>query len=156
MILRLRSGGLVSSVTPTSRGPDPGWSRLGYVAREAHEPSTAEGFFAGSELGLATLARVRDVLATHPDVSERTTRSQVAFRRRTGFAFLWRPEQYLRHPGAEVVLSIGLPRRLGSSRFKQVAHPARTTWMHHLEVHDVGDVDDEVAGWLREAAGGAG
>ena len=155
MILRLQSGGLVSSVTPPPRGPASGWSRLGYVAREAHEPSTAEGFFAGSELGLATLARVRDVLATHPDVSERTTRSQVAFRRRRGFAFLWRPEQYLNHPEAEVVLSLGLSHRLGSSRFKEVAHPARTTWMHHLEVHEVGDLDDEVAGWLREAADGA-
>jgi hypothetical protein len=25
-------------------------------------------------------------------------------------------------------------------------------WMHHLEILDVGDVDDEVVGWLREAA----
>ena len=156
MILRLPSGGLVSSVTPAPRDPDPGWSRLGSVAPEAREPSTAEGFFAGSELGLSTLARVRDVLATHPDVSERTTRSQVAFRRRKGFAFLWRPGQYLRHPEAEVVLSLGLSRRVGSSRFKEVVHPARTTWVHHLEVHDVGDLDDEVAGWLREAADGAG
>jgi len=24
--------------------------------------------------------------------------------------------------------------------------------MHHLEIRDVGDVDDEVVGWLREAA----
>jgi hypothetical protein len=24
--------------------------------------------------------------------------------------------------------------------------------MHHLEIHDAGDIDDEVIGWLREAA----
>ena len=118
--------------------------------------STAESFLAGSELGLATLARVREVLAAHDDVTERTTTSQVAFRRRTGFAFLWRPGQYLRHPDAEVVMSIGLPYALRSERFKTVVHPARTTWMHHLEVHDVTEVDDEVAGWLREAAAAAG
>ncbi len=126
------------------------------MTAEGRGPSTAEGFFAGSELGLATLTRVRDVLATHHGISERTTKSQVAFRRRTGFAFLWRPGQYLHHPAAEVVLSIGLPRRVDSPRFKEIAHPARTTWMHHLEVHAVGDLDDEVAGWLREAADGAG
>ncbi|HYN66191.1 MAG TPA: DUF5655 domain-containing protein [Ornithinibacter sp.] len=126
------------------------------MTREREGSSTAEGFFAGSELGLATLSRVRDVLATHPDVTERTTTSQVAFRRRTGFAFLWLPGRYLRHPAAEVVLSVGLPRRVDSSRFKEVAHPAGSTWIHHLEVHAVGDVDDEVAGWLREAADEAG
>ena len=125
------------------------------MAPEAQLPSTAEAFFAGSQLGLATLSRVRELLTTHPDVSERTTLSQVAFRRRRGFAYLWRPEQYLRHPGAEVVLSIALTHPLGSTRFKEVAHPARSTWMHHLEVHDVVDLDDEVAGWLREAADGA-
>jgi hypothetical protein len=126
------------------------------VTGAAEVPSTAEGFLAGSDLGLATLSWVREVLSTHPDTHERTTRSQVAFRRRRGFAFLWRPEQYLRHPSAQVVLSLALPHRLGSARFKEVAHPARTTWMHHLEVHQVGDLDDEVAGWVREAADAAG
>jgi len=126
------------------------------VTQDAQEPSTAEGYLAGSEVGLATLARVREVLASHPDVVERTTRSQVAFRRRTGFAFLWRPGQYLRHPGAQVVLSIGLPHRVGAARFKEVAHPNASRWIHHLEVHEVGDLDDDVAAWLRAAADAAG
>lgn len=123
----------------------------------AGDPTTAEQLFAGSALGLAVVARVREVLAaSHPDVSERTTRSQVAFRRRRGFAYLWRPGQYLRRPGAEVVLSLGLATRLDSARFKEVVHPAPGTWMHHLEIHDVTEIDDEVTGWLREAADAAG
>lgn len=126
------------------------------MTQDTEEPSTAEGHLAGSELGLATLARVREVLASHPGVVERTTRSQVAFGRRTVFAFLWRPGQYLRHPGAEVVLSIGLPHHVGSPRFKEVAHPTAARWIHHLEVHEVGDLDDDVAAWLREAADAAG
>jgi hypothetical protein len=121
------------------------------------EASTAEGFFVGSELGLAVLERVRELLAaTHPDVTERTSTSQVAFRRRTGFAALWRPGQYLRRPAAQVVLSIALPHEVGSPRFKEVAHPSPRTWMHHLEVRDVVDLDDQVAAWLREAADAAG
>jgi hypothetical protein len=28
--------------------------------------------------------------------------------------------------------------------------------MHHLEIHSLGDLDDEVAAWLREAADRAG
>ena len=57
----------------------------------------------------------------------------------------------MHHPAAEVVLSIGLPRRVDSPRFKEIAHPARTTWMHHLEVHDSAALDDEVAGWIAAA-----
>jgi hypothetical protein len=29
-------------------------------------------------------------------------------------------------------------------------------WMHHLEVRDPAEIDDEVVAWLREAATGAG
>jgi hypothetical protein len=120
-------------------------------------PLTPEEFLAGSDLGLAALGRVRALLAEgFPDVTERTSRSQVAFRRRRGFAYLWRPGQYLRHPAAEVVLSLAFREELPSPRFKEVVHPAPTTWMHHLELHAVADLDDEVDGWLRRAAGAAG
>lgn len=87
--------------------------------------------------------------------SIRVTRSQAAFRRRRGFAYLWLPGRYLRRPSAEVVLSVALRRRDPSPRWKEVAHPARAHWMHHL-VHDPADIDSEVAGWLREAAERAG
>lgn len=60
--------------------------------------------------------------------------------------------QYLRQSTAEVVLSIALGRLDKSSRFKDVAHPAPAEWMHHLEIRQLGDLDDEVADWLREAA----
>ena len=86
----------------------------------------------------------------------RTSASQVALRRRRGFAFLWPPGRYLARPGAEVVLSIALDHDLGSERFKEVVHPAPSVWMHHLEVHGLQDLDDEVAGWLRAAALAAG
>ncbi|MGY1753396.1 DUF5655 domain-containing protein [Blastococcus sp. SYSU D01042] len=117
---------------------------------------TPEEFFAGSDLGLAVLARVRAAVDAAGGAQLRVSRSQVAFRRRRGFAYLWRPGRYLRRPAADVVLSIALARRDGSNRWKEVAHPAPATWMHHLEVHDPSDIDDAVAAWLREAADGAG
>lgn len=86
----------------------------------------------------------------------RVSRSQVAFRRKRGFAHLWLPGQYLTHPGAEVVLSIALGRRVDSPRFKEVAHPSRLHWMHHLELHATSELDDEVAGWLQDAFDRAG
>ena len=89
-------------------------------------------------------------------IEVRVSKSQVAFWRKRGFVYLWMPGQYLTHPGAEVVLSIALGRLVESARFKEVAHPTPAHWMHHLEIHDLADLDDEVAGWLREAAAGAG
>jgi hypothetical protein len=89
-------------------------------------------------------------------VQVRTTKSQVAFRRRHGFAYVWRPGQYLSHPDAAAVLSIALGRQDGSPRWKEIAHPSPRIWMHHLEVHDAADLDDEVAAWLHEAAERAG
>lgn len=117
---------------------------------------TPEEFFAGSPLGLATLARVTTAIEAAGGAEVRVTPSQVAFRRRRGFAYLWRPGQYLRHPGADVVLSVVLDRRDPSPRWKEVVHPAPAHWMHHLEVRTPADIDGEVTGWLREAAALAG
>ena len=116
---------------------------------------TPDEFFGDSPNGLAVYQRVHELLTeARPDVAVRTSKSQVAFRRRRGFAYLWRPSQYLRR-GAEVVLSIALDRQISSERFKEVAHPAPKVWMHHLEILSVGDVDPEVAAWLLEAADNA-
>lgn len=117
---------------------------------------TPEEFFAGSPLGLAVLARVSELLEAVGDVRVRASTSQVAFRRRRGFAYLWRPGQYLARPTAELVLSVVLGRRAPSPRWKEVLQPAPARWMHHLEVHALQDIDDEVAGWLRAAADEAG
>lgn len=117
---------------------------------------TPEEFFADSALGRGVLARVTAAVDAAGGAQVRVSRSQVAFRRRRGFAYLWRPGRYLRRPAAEVVLSIALGRRDGSARWKEVVHPSPTTWMHHLEVHDPSDIDDAVAAWLHEAADDAG
>lgn len=113
-------------------------------------------FFAGHPDALTVFEEVRSTLEGIGPVEVRTAKSQVAFRRTRAFAYLWLPGRYLAKPAAEVVLSIVLGRPDASPRFKQVVHPAPAHWMHHLEVHDVGDIDGEVRDWLREAADRAG
>jgi hypothetical protein len=117
---------------------------------------TPESFFDGSPPGLAVFERVRAIVEPFQPIEVRTSKSQVAFRAKRTFAILWRPGQYLARPAAEVVLSIALDRHDQSPRFKEVAHPARTQWMHHLEVRRLAEIDDQVTGWLREAAEIAG
>lgn len=120
------------------------------------EPATPEAFLAGHPVALATWDAVRSAVDACGPYAVRVTRSQVALRRRRGFAYLWLPGRWLRRPGADVVLSIALDREIPSPRFKQVAHPAPATWMHHLEVRDAVEVDGEVVGWLRDAYARAG
>jgi hypothetical protein len=113
---------------------------------------TPEEHVAGHPVALAFLGAVREVIDRLGGAEIRTTKSQIAFRRRRGFAYLWLPGRYLTSPAADVVLSIVLGRRDESPRWKEVAHPSPTQWIHHLEVPDSAQIDAEVADWLREAA----
>ena len=111
---------------------------------------TPEQFFQGSGDGLSVFHAVEQAVHDFSDSSIKVTKSQIAFRRRKGFAYLWRPDQYLRSD-VPVVLSIVLPYKVVSPRIKQVAHPSRDVWMHHLELHRPDEIDREVQSWLAEA-----
>lgn len=110
-----------------------------------------ERLFAREPGALEAYRAVRAMLDGIGPTGIRTTRSQVAFRRRRGFAFLWLPVSWARGADVQVVLTIGLGREIVSTRWKQVAHPAPTTWIHHLEIRALAELDQEVEGWLREA-----
>ena len=86
-------------------------------------PATPQDFFAGHHDPLAAYEKVRAVVDTIGHCDIRTSKSQVAFRRRREFAYLWRPSRHPTKPTAEVVLSIAVTRHDDSTLFKQVAHP---------------------------------
>lgn len=112
--------------------------------------STPEQFFAGSPTGLSRYRAVAEMISSIGPAEVRVTKSQIAFRRRKGFAFVWRPDRYLTSD-VPAVLSIGLPCELHSPRFKEVVHPTARVWMHHIELRDRSEVDAEVRGWLAAA-----
>lgn len=117
----------------------------------------AEEFFEGVPFGAEAVQWVASTLDSFGVIDVAVTRSQVAFRhampgaRTRTVASLWRPGQYLSHPRAEMVLSVPLSAPTPSPRWKEIAHPSPTTWMHHLEVRELSDLDVQVADWLREA-----
>lgn len=119
------------------------------------EERTVEEFFDGHPRGLLVCRSVEAAVAALGESSMTVSRSQVAFRRRRGFAYVWRPGQYVRSD-VPAVLSLALPRRVASPRFKEVVEPSPGTWMHHLELHASDEVDAEVREWLREAYEHAG
>ena len=79
------------------------------------------------------------------------SKSQIAFRHRRAFAWVWMPGQYLRGPVAPLVLTVSLPRRDSSPRWKEIVEPYPGKFTHHLELYGVADVDGQVTTWLREA-----
>ena len=97
-------------------------------------------FFEGDAEGRVLFEAVANVVDELGGCDIRVTKSQIAFRRRRGFAYVWRPDRYVSST-VPAVLSIALAQRLPSARFKQIAHPAPTVWMHHLELADITDLD---------------
>lgn len=111
------------------------------------QPDPVDEFFAGAPLGRELFAAVLQAIEAIGPADVRVTKSQVAFRRRRGFAWVWRPGRYV-SSDVPAVLSFALPEPIASARFKEVAHPSPRVWMHHLELRSTGEVDDEVRGWL--------
>ncbi len=114
---------------------------------------TLDEFFAGQELSRQLFDAVRALVDEQgaAGVELRVTKSQVAFRRGKAFAWAWMPEKYLRRKCAPLVLSIALPYRDTSPRWKQVVEPAPGRFMHHLELYALDEIDDQVRNWLRSA-----
>ncbi len=98
---------------------------------------------------------IKEAIAELGPSSMRVTKSQIAFRRRKGFAYVWRPAQYLK-TSVPAVLSIARGRHVSSDRFKSVVNPSPGDWMHHIELSGPHEVDQQVREWLREAFDRAG
>ncbi len=112
---------------------------------------TLDDFFSGRELSRRIFEALRSAVESVGPVEMRVTRSQVAFRRRTGFAYAWIPAVYLHKSDVPLVLTVGLHRHDTSPRWKQVVKPVPGSYVHHLELHTEAEVDNEVRQWLKEA-----
>ena len=55
-------------------------------------------------------------------------------------------------PDTYIVVTVGLSRRLESSRVDIATEPYPNRWTHHILIADPEEIDDEVLGWLKEAA----
>lgn len=112
---------------------------------------TPDEFFAHDPTAMRLFAAVHRAVVVIGDCELRVSKSQIAFRRRIGFAWVWCPAQVLKRPAAPLVLTIALRRRDSSPRWKQVVEPRPGRFTHHIELYGEADVDGEVAAWLREA-----
>ena len=120
-------------------------------------PRTPAELFGADEAALAAYRIVHETLAAWGGCEERVGRSQLGFRRGRGFAWLWNPRPYLRHPAADVVLSFALDHELASPRVRQTVRTSALDVVHHVDLIDPAtDLDPELLGWLHEAYDRAG
>jgi hypothetical protein len=101
------------------------------LASVTDEPLDPGHLFADEPAAIEAYGAVKRILEPIGPVEVRTTRSQVAFRRRRGFAYLWLPVSWARSSGVLVVLSIALARQDKSGRWKLEA--GRPSEPSHLD-----------------------
>jgi len=112
---------------------------------------TVDEFFSGHEESKRIFHAVAGAVVAIGPAEVRVSKSQIAFRRRRGFAYVWMPAMYLGRGDVPLVLTIGLRRRDASPRWKQVVGPNPGRFTHHLELHSPSNIDAAVYDWLREA-----
>ena len=117
---------------------------------------TLDEFFAGQALPRELFAAICHDVEALGDVTMRITKSQIAFRRRRNFALVWTPGKYLKGEVAPLVLTVLLPARDPSPRWKQIVEPTPGRFTHHLELHSTSTIDASVRDWLRQAWEAAG
>jgi hypothetical protein len=115
------------------------------------EALTLDDYFSGDPASRGIYDALARAIEAIGQVSVRITKSQVAFRRKRAFAWAWIPGKYLTGDRPPLVLSIVLPDHGGSARWKEVVELRAGWYMHHLELAEESDIDEEVLAWLRTA-----
>ena len=90
------------------------------------------------------------VLAACPDTHIRVQKTQITFENRHGFAFVSLPRRKVQQP--TIVVSFGLSYRVDAPRIWVATEPYPNRWTHHMLIADEGQLDDELLGWIKEAA----
>jgi hypothetical protein len=116
----------------------------------------AADFFRGDEEARAIFVAIRGAVALLGEATLRVSKSQIAFRRRIAFGWVWLPGKYLKGKRPPLVLTIGLHRHDFCARWKQVVEPYPGRFVHHMELNAPEQVDQEVRALLAEARSAAG
>jgi hypothetical protein len=112
---------------------------------------TVDEYFEGQALSRQLFDVLERMVREIGPTEIRVTKSQVAFVGRKAFAWAWMPGIYLKRKVAPLVLTLPLPYRDGSLRWKQIVEPTPGNYIHHLELYSLADIDEQVSEWLQRA-----
>ena len=94
------------------------------------------------------------ILTEIPDVKVKAARTQISFSNKRGFAFVsFNPcRRAKERPAVWMTVSFGLGYRKEAERVDVATEPYPVRWTHHVMVRSTSEIDEELLGWLKEAA----
>ena len=113
-------------------------------------------FFFGEHMdALPIYERLEEwILAQIPDVKTKVAKTQITFANQRGFAFVsFNPcRRAKERPAVWMTVTFGLGCRKESPRIDAATEPYPGRWTHHVMVGSAEEIDEELLGWIREAA----
>lgn len=94
------------------------------------------------------------ILSRVENVHIRVAKTQITFANKYGFAFVsFTPcRRANRRPPVWLTVSFGLDHRQQASRIDAAVEPYPGRWTHHVMVGAPEEIDDELLGWIQQAA----
>ena len=113
-------------------------------------------FFFGDRVdALPIYERLENAILTRiPDVKIKAAKTQITFANRRGFAFVsFNPCRRAKDcPAVWMTVTFGLGCRKASPRIDAATEPYPGRWTHHVMVGTPDEIDEELLGWILEAA----
>ena len=113
-------------------------------------------FFFGEHMeALPMYERLENAILTRiPDVKIKVAKTQITFANKRGFAFVsFNPCRKANdRPAVWMTVTFGLGCRKGSHRIDVATEPYPGRWTHHVMVGSAEEIDEELLGWIQEAA----
>ena len=113
-------------------------------------------FFFGEHMeALPIYERLENAILTRiPDVKIKTAKTQITFANKRGLAFVsFNPCRKAKDcAGVWLTVTFGLGYRKKSNRIDVATEPYPGRWTHHVMVGSVDEIDEELLGWIQEAA----
>ncbi len=99
-------------------------------------------------------AFVQRLLAEINNVTIKVQKTQISFSNRHNFAFVsFLPARKAKdRPKTYITVTFGLHYKKESPRIDAASEPYPNRWTHHMLISSVEEIDDELMGWLKEAA----
>ena len=113
-------------------------------------------FFFGEHMdALPMYERLEEsILAQIPDVKIKVAKTQITFANKRGFAFVsFNPcRKAKERPTVWMTVTFGLGCHRESLRIDVATEPYPGRWTHHVMIGSVDEIDEELMGWIKEAA----
>ena len=99
-------------------------------------------------------AFAKRLLAEIDNVTVKVQKTQISFSNKHNFAFvsLLSIRKVKARPETWITVTFGLQYKKESPRIDVASEPYPNRWTHHMLISSVDEIDDELIGWIKEAA----